>query len=180
MKVTEDYVFFWKGWLSNFWRAPFIAEWQDGSNPLEQVGVNPSQPFFCTEQYFMFMKACTFKDWEIAKKILKTTMPQEAKKLGQQVRGYKDDIWSAIRQQVMYDANWCKYTQNQDLKDKLLNPDWDGKHLVEASPYDRIWAVGLEETDPRILDPTQWRGQNLLGKVLDQVRDDLIKKEGRD
>lgn len=169
MRVTENYVFFWKEWLSNFKRAPFFATFDP---PMGDF--NPILEFFCTEQYFMFMKACTFKDREIARQIMAAQTPQETRSLGQKVRGYSDSVWAPIREKVMYDANYLKYSQNPDLKAKLLNPEWSDKHFVEASPYDRIWAIGLSWEDPKCEDPKNWRGTNLLGKCLDAVRDTFV------
>lgn len=158
MRVTDKYVFFWKGWLSNFWRAPFQVD---------------GKVFFCTEQYFMYQKAVTFKDWEIAEKIMKVLTPLEARSLGQQVKGYSDLVWAPIREEVMEKANLEKYRQNPYLKERLLDPTLDGKHFVEASPFDRIWAIGMREEEPGITDPANWKGTNLLGQCLDRVREKL-------
>lgn len=174
MRVTKDYVFFWKGWLSNFWRCKITATWMEPPIPGWEMNVHD---FFCTEQYFMFMKACTFGDREIGERILNCSTPQEARNLGQKVRGYKDEVWAPIRQQVMFDANFMKYTQNLDLKEKLLNPEWRDKHFVEASPYDRIWAIGLGEEDPACDNPKNWKGTNLLGQCLDGVRKTILSFE---
>jgi ribA/ribD-fused uncharacterized protein len=70
----------------------------------------------------------------------------------------------------MVAANYFKYSQNEEFKEALLNPEFDGKHFVEASPYDKIWGVGLGEDNPLVDDETNWKGQNLLGKALDEVR----------
>lgn len=170
MRITENYVFFWKEWLSNFKKAPFFATFDP------PVGDFPAiMEFFCTEQYFMFMKAVTFKDWEIAKQIMAAKTPQEARSLGQKVRGYTDAVWAPIREKVMFDANFMKYSQNPDLKAMLLNPEWEDKHFVEASPYDRIWAIGISWEDKRCEDPKNWKGTNLLGQCLDAVRDVLLR-----
>lgn len=173
MRITDNYVFFWKEWPSNFKRAPFFVTLDD-KTIIGKITGTPIQEFFCTEQYFMWWKAITFKDWEIAKQILLVNTPQEARNLGQKVRGYTDAVWAPIREKVMFDGNFLKYSQNPDLKAKLLNPDWAEKHFVEASPYDRIWAIGLSWEDPKCEDPKNWRGTNLLGKCLDKVRECLI------
>jgi ribA/ribD-fused uncharacterized protein len=75
----------------------------------------------------------------------------------------------------MVDANLYKYSQNEELKELLLNPELEGKHYVEASPLDKIWGIGVGETEA-LDDESNWRGQNLLGKALDEVRDKLVKK----
>jgi ribA/ribD-fused uncharacterized protein len=74
---------------------------------------------------------------------------------------------------AMFDANWGKYSSNDHLKTVLL--ETGDKIIVEASPYDRIWGVGLGENDPKILDQSKWRGQNKLGQVLMKVREKLRK-----
>ena len=100
MRISNKYVFFWRGWLSNFWHAPFELDGLTFQN---------------TEQYFMWKKAITFNDQDIADKILATNSPKEARRLGQLVHGYSDATWGPIRRQVMYDCNLAKYTQNPDL-----------------------------------------------------------------
>ena len=167
MKITDKYILFWKSWLSNFHYCKITDTFIDSGELV----------FFCTEQYFMYTKALTFNDHSVANKILNCTRPDEAKKLGRQVRNYDDKVWSRVREKVMYRANFLKYTQNPDLKKKFLNPDWKNKHFVEANPYDKIWAIGLTEDDPRALDQKTWLGENLLGKVLDDVRAQILINE---
>ena len=77
----------------------------------------------------------------------------------------------------MYEAVYEKFTQNSELGVKLLAPKLKGKHFVEASPYDRIWGIGLHEEDVDANDELKWKGQNLLGKTLDRVRQKLIQNE---
>ena len=72
----------------------------------------------------------------------------------------------------MLDANMLKYSQNEELKNLLLSPKFEGKHYVESSPYDRIWGIGCGEREA-LDDGSNWNGQNLLGKVLDEVREKL-------
>lgn len=162
MRISNKYVFFWRGWLSNFWHAPFELDGLTFQN---------------TEQYFMWKKAITFNDQDIADKILATNSPKEARRLGQLVHGYSDATWGPIRRQVMYDCNFAKYTQNPDLAKELCKPEWRDKHFVEASPYDRIWAIGIPEEDDRCLDPANWLGTNYLGQCLDSVREQILNNE---
>jgi ribA/ribD-fused uncharacterized protein len=129
--------------------------------------------FNCTEQYFMYYKALTFSDGNdinnnIATKILLTSDPFEIKRLGREVNDYDDAVWGNIRYNVMLRGNLLKYSQNHDILIKLLSTG--NKTLVEASPTDKIWGVGLAEKDPLILDSNNWQGQNLLGKCLMDVR----------
>lgn len=154
MKVTDTHVYFLKNEFSNFHKCTFtFFDFTFGN----------------TEQAFMWQKAMTFRDLKIAQMILETSGdPMGVKHLGRMVKGYDDAIWSSVREQVMLDVNLAKYSQNEYLKTKLL--DTDSRILVEASPSDRIWGVGLSENDPDILDEANWDGQNLLGHVLMAVR----------
>lgn len=125
----------------------------------------------CSEQAFMILKALTFGDRETGGKILKARHPAEQKALGKLVKGYKDEVWSHIRYELMLDVVYEKFRQNPTLASQMLNTG--DRMFVEASPTDTIWGIGLAETDDRILDKANWRGQNLLGDVLCQVRDRL-------
>ena len=125
----------------------------------------------------MWMKAITFGDEETAEKILaKGKNPKTAKALGREVKNYDDKQWDKIRYYVMVVANYLKYSQSEELKEMLLNLEFDGKHYVEASKYDTIWGIGLTEDNPLVDDEKNWKGQNLLGKVLDDVRRSLKEK----
>ena len=166
MRVTDKHIFFWGEWPSNWFKCKFTVN-HDGKE-LE---------FFNSEQYFMWMKAITFGDEEIAEQILdKGKNPKTAKALGRKVKNYDDKVWNEKRFDVMLDANMYKYAQNAELKELLLNPELDGKHYVESSPLDHIWGIGLGENDPLVDDENNWRGTNLLGKVLDEVRARLLSE----
>lgn len=167
MRVTDKHVFFWGDFPSNWYPCHFTVE-RDGKT-LE---------FFNSEQYFMWMKAITFGDEKTAEKILKRgNNPKTAKALGREVKNYDDKQWDKIRYDIMVAANYFKYSQNEEFKEALLNPEFDGKHFVEASPYDKIWGVGLGEDNPLVDDETNWKGTNLLGKALDEVRERLLKEK---
>jgi ribA/ribD-fused uncharacterized protein len=120
----------------------------------------------------MYGKAILFGDAEIAAEILEAVAPRQHKALGRKVRNFSDAIWKANRETIVTDGSRAKFTQNLELRQALL--DTAGTELVEASPFDRIWGIGLAATDQRAEHPAQWRGQNLLGKILTRVRDELL------
>lgn len=159
MKVTEKCVYFWGEFPSNWHPCRFTVD-RDGRE-LE---------FFNSEQYFMYEKAVVFGDEETAEKILQNGKnPKTAKQLGRQVKNYDDNVWKQVRYQIMVYANMHKYLQNKDLRELLLNPEFDGKKWVEASPLDGIWGIKCDEATAKD-DESNWNGLNLLGKALNEVR----------
>jgi len=154
----EKFTFFWGGEFS---------QWYD--SPMTIRGVDYS----CAEQYMMAEKARLFGDAENEARIMATTSPSEQKMYGRCVKGFDKDLWEKHCKRIVYIASWEKYTQNPELMKLLLATE--GTTIVEASPWDRIWGIGLKETDPRCLDRNEWRGTNWLGQVLMQVRDEFIK-----
>lgn len=160
MTVTDKYVLFWGTIFSNFAHTPYISF--DGIK------------FSCTEQEFMYRKAKLFNDEEIANKILKTSDPKVIKFLGRKVKNFDNVIWDNIRYDVMYSACYSKFTQNEKAKKELLS--YPNKEFVEASPFDRIWGIGLGEYDYRANDSNQWKGKNLLGKIITQIRDEIMSE----
>lgn len=110
----------------------------------------------------------TFGDEEIAAQCLKETNPKKVKELGRKVKGFDADKWSEVSYQIMVDVNIPKW---EKLKDKLLATG--SRTLVEASPYDKIWGIGMHEDDAGIEDESNWQGMNLLGKALMEVRTKL-------
>jgi ribA/ribD-fused uncharacterized protein len=128
--------------------------------------------FSCMEQYMMLGKARLFGDAETGEKIMAADHPRQHKALGRAVKPFDDKVWRRERETIVLTGNRAKFTQNEELRALLLATA--GTTLVEASPYDRIWGIGLGANDPRAQDPAQWRGQNLLGKILTQLRDELL------
>lgn len=155
MKVTNSHVYFWRGIYSNWHPANFT----DPEACLK---------FANTEQGFMWYKARFFGNNDIAEFIAKETNPQKCKKFGRAIRNFNNEKWSIIRMKPMIHVNYLKFSQNKELKQELLNTG--DRILVEASPYDKIWGVGLREEDELILDEKNWKGLNLLGKALMEVR----------
>jgi len=166
VKVTDKHVFFWKGIFSNWQPCIFNAEYE-----------GETYRFFNTEQYFMFVKAKTFGDEETAERILKEgENPKIAKALGRQVKNYDDNVWNEKRYQVMVDANLYKYNTSMVYRKELLNAKYEGKGFVEASQFDRLWGIGICKEDASD-DESTWKGQNLLGKVLNEVRERILKEK---
>jgi ribA/ribD-fused uncharacterized protein len=120
------------------------------------------------EHYMMAEKARLFGDTTIYEKILIASHPNAAKKLGREVKGFDEAVWTQHCFAIVVQGNEAKFGQNPELKQFLLNTG--ERILVEASPIDRIWGIGLAESDPGVANPKQWRGQNLLGFALMQVR----------
>lgn len=159
-RVTSTHVYFWNGIFSQW----FIRQFSD---------LGTDTRYNCAEQYMMRQKALMFNDKQIAHEIMTSRTARAQKAWGRKVRNYDDAIWSKERYQVVVNANMAKFLQHQDLKESLL--ETGNKTIVEASPYDKIWGVGLHFEDDRILDEKNWDGENLLGKALMEVRDHLNK-----
>lgn len=153
---TDTHIYFWGSVFSQWHKCKFTDK---------SLGLT----FNSAEQYMMWYKAFTFNDLETAGKILKECDPKEQKALGRLVKGYDDAIWNFGKLNVVSNGNYLKFSQSESLKKELL--DTGDKVLVEGSPYDRIWGVGLTFDDERIIDESNWRGENLLGKALMVARD---------
>lgn len=153
MRITDEYVFFWDGPFSQWYPSQFT------------VG---AYTYNCAEQFMMHSKAVLFQDHKTADKIMKTDSPREQKKLGRQVVGWNDDIWLLFREGVVLTGSLAKFSQNAQLREALLFTE--DRVLVEASPYDKVWGIGLPEEDDNCLDPKKWKGLNLLGKILTRTK----------
>jgi ribA/ribD-fused uncharacterized protein len=162
--ARPDFLFFWghrplpggaigEPCLSQWWPAPFTV---DG----ERYGT--------AEHFMMAGKARLFEDEATRLEILAAPSPGAAKRLGRRVRGFDEHRWEQVRWDIVVGANRAKFQQNLALGEYLLSTA--GRVLVEASPVDRIWGIGLAGNDPRATDPAQWRGLNLLGFALMEVR----------
>ncbi len=120
------------------------------------------------EHYMMAEKARLFGDSLAFDRVLASPTPGAAKAVGREIVGFDERIWLAQRFQIVVDANFAKFTQNPALGDFLANTGY--RVLVEASPVDAIWGIGLAADDPRAADPLAWNGLNLLGFALMEVR----------
>ena len=159
-------IYFWGGILSNWAKSNFI----EAIGPVTLEGRH--LVVFCTaEQYMMRMKADLFNDKAAADKIMETRDPKEQKAIGRTIKSYSDDVWDPVARDLTYPGIYAKFDQNKSFKDLLL--DTGDKILVEASPFDKKWGIGLSYDDLRAFDKSQWQGTNWLGHMLMKVRDDL-------
>jgi len=152
----EEFEFFWAGPFSQWYPSIFI---------IDEIKYN------CAEQYMMAEKAKLFEDVNIFEKIMEAISPKEQKKLGRQVRNFDLDKWILHAKEIVYKGNLAKFTQNENLKEILISTG--DKLLVEASPYDKVWGIGLAADDKRAKIRDTWLGKNWLGEILTQVRNDI-------
>ncbi|MFI7426367.1 NADAR family protein [Micromonospora sp. NPDC049836] len=170
------YLYFWghrpqrdgsvgAGCLSQWWPAPFTVD---------------GRTYATAEHWMMWHKATLFGDDAIAGRVLAADHPERAKALGRQVRGFDGATWTARRYGIVVAGSVAKFGQHEELRRYLLGTG--DRVLVEASPLDRIWGIGLAADDPRTADPASWRGDNLLGFALMAARATLraAPPEGRD
>ena len=141
----------------------FLSNWY-----LSQFEVGHTK-FSSMEQFMMYKKAVCFGDHTIAEQILRTEDAAQVKNMGRLVSNYDDQLWSGVRQLIVYEGLQAKFLQNDLLNKKLK--ETGNSLLVECAVKDCIWGIGLSMSDPRRLNPKQWRGQNLLGYTLMMVRD---------
>lgn len=164
----SDFVFFWghndrgngltKACLSQWYPCSFVVD---------------GQYYNCTEQYMMAEKARVFGDEDVRQQILAEYNQMMIKKLGRKVRNYDDAVWKSARFDVVVKGSLAKFSQNERLKSYLLSTA--DKIIVEASPKDDVWGIGLEESATDAINPRKWKGTNLLGFALMEVRD-LLKE----
>ena len=160
------FVFFWghqpgksgvsASCFSQWYAAPFFVE---------------GQQYQTAEHFMMAEKAALFGDKITREEILKAPNPGAAKALGRKVRGFDETAWIERRFSIVVQANHAKFSQNAELVQFLRATG--SRVLVEASPVDRVWGIGLAADDERTNDPNQWQGLNLLGFALMQVRNGL-------
>lgn len=153
--------------------GPFL--FFSGASPLSNFHVCSfalhGHQFHSTEQYMMWRKARLFEDHKTADKILQADTPLKCKRLGRTVKPFKPDVWDAHKDELVYTGLLAKFEQNPGLARQLL--ETHPRPLGEASPYDRVWGIGLAKTHPNAADPSKWPGQNLLGHLLERVRSQL-------
>ncbi|MBO9708752.1 MAG: NADAR family protein [Caulobacter sp.] len=147
---------FLKGVFSQWHATPFKLEGHD---------------FATAEQWMMYGKARLFGDGTAAAAILATPDPAEQKRLGQTVRDFDQAAWDEAKVDIVHRGSLAKFGQNAGAARQLAATA--GAMLVEANPRDWIWGCGLSADHPDLNRPEAWRGENLLGRILTRVREDL-------
>lgn len=161
----REFVMFW-GVESG--EAAVLSQWH--GCPFKANGLI----YQTAEHYMMSQKALACDDTSTHMQILTQPSPMVAKALGRQIKSYDDKLWSEIRYDKVVEGNYHKFSAHEDLKRYLLSTG--DKVLVEASPFDTIWGIGLKESEKAAWDPRKWKGQNLLGFALMEVRD-MLREE---
>lgn len=127
--------------------------------------------YCCMEQYLMSKKALLFGDNETDRKIMEATEQSDIKQLGREVKGFEEEIWSKFKIPIALTGNYYKFSQLEELRKYLLSTG--DSLLIEASPYDKIWGIGMNAEEASACGIHQWKGTNLLGFVLMEVRDEI-------
>ena len=152
--------------------ASCLSQWYPASFELDGVR------YATAEHAMMAEKARLFGDDEALARVLVAKSPAEAKAIGREVRGYVDEVWAAKRETAVLRGNVAKFDASDALREFLLSTG--ERILVEASPRDTVWGIGLGGANPAAQDPSRWRGQNLLGFALMEARRILREKTKKD
>ncbi|WP_300757317.1 NADAR family protein [Janthinobacterium sp.] len=161
---VPDYLYFWGHTPAQSQVADKSCFSQWFPSPFSLSGVT----YATAEHYMMAQKAALFGDTAVQARIVAAERPSEVKKLGREVANFDARVWAEARTGIVYDGNFAKFSQKPALRKFLLGTG--ERIIVEASPVDRIWGVGLASDNPRIADPHSWDGLNLLGFELMKVR----------
>lgn len=163
-----DYLYFWghqpskqgmtASCFSQWYEAPFVVN---------------GDTYPTAEHFMMAEKAALFGDQTTRNLVLQASTASEAKAFGRLVRGFDEAIWLQHRFSIVVRANVAKFSQNMEMKHFLQQTG--SQVLVEASPVDKIWGIGLAQDNPKVNNPNHWQGLNLLGFALMQVRNELSK-----
>ncbi|WP_405882805.1 NADAR family protein [Streptomyces sp. NBC_01136] len=147
--------------LSQWWPSPFMVD-----------GVS----YATAEHWMMAGKARLFGDAEAERSAIEARSPALAKKAGRLVRGFDEAIWERERFGIVVEGSVHKFAVHPELRAFLLGTG--ARVLVEASPMDRVWGIGLAADDERTASPERWRGLNLLGFALMEARERLRESPG--
>lgn len=158
---TDTHVYFWNGIYSQWSRSKFTEDGIEYPN---------------AEFYMMYHKARVFNAVDIQSEMIKNKYnPKTVKALGRKIKNFTDSIWDEHKMEIVTQASYLKFTQNKNLLNQLLREQH--LELVEASPVDKIWGIGLHYDDDKVLDKSNWNGQNLLGKCIMNAREQIINEE---
>lgn len=166
--MSLDFLFFWGHSQKNPDKIDqsCLSQWYPSEFIVDDILYNNA------EQFMMAQKAELFGDSQTFALIMNASTPKEMKALGRKVKNFSDDIWNKNRAKIVERGNYNKFSQNQSIRKFLISTK--DKILVEASPYDRIWGIGMSKDNSNIYNVNRWNGLNLLGFALMSVRD-MIK-----
>ena len=157
--MNEQYEFFCGGPFSQWHRCNF------------QVG---GIKFISSKQYMMYNKAMLFNDIDTAKLILQASDPKVQKSLGRVIKSFSNQVWMDEASSIVFRGQHAKFSQNRRLYDMLMSAN---PLLVEASQYDPLWGIGIDEATARRMSANEWPGRNLLGIILSDLREHFIMEE---
>ncbi len=169
--LNKDYLFFWghQQAKNGILQKSCFSQWYPSVFEVEGI------TYKNCEQWMMAHKALLFNDHDILTKILNTSDPAIIKKMGRAVSNFNPDVWEKAKFEIVVKGNFHKFSQNESFKKFLLATK--NSILVEGSPYDKIWGIGLLENNPAANNPNTWEGSNLLGFALMEVRDLIRQKK---
>ncbi|MDU0369988.1 NADAR family protein [Hymenobacter endophyticus] len=162
---TVKYLFFWGHTSKGSLGKEVFSQWYPAPFTLD------GDTYVTAEHYMMAEKARLFQDEATRQAILQAPHPDAAKRLGRKVKGFDEPTWNAERFGVVVRGNLAKFSQHPALREFLLGTG--SRVLVEASPVDSIWGIGLSQDHPQAANPAEWPGLNLLGFALMEVRSNL-------
>ena len=166
---SPRFLFFWGHRPSKDGRVTktCLSQWYEAPFGVENVGYRSA------EHYMMAAKAALFGDFRARDAVLASATPGEAKALGRRVAGFDEEVWAQDRTSIVVEANLAKFAQDERLRNFLLQTG--DQVLVEASPVDAVWGIGLAADDADAANPARWPGLNLLGFALMEVRELLSR-----
>lgn len=163
-RITDTHIYFWNTIYSQWYARPKLFKDEDG------------YAYNTAEKYMMMEKALVFEDYDIYRQMKASIFPNDVKALGRRVKGFNDEEWDKHKVDVVTKASYLKFNQNEDLMKIMI--EHKDLTLVEASPVDKIWGIGLHFDDDDVLDESKWKGQNLLGVCLMNARKLLFEERG--
>jgi len=167
--ASLKYLFFW-GHQTNKKKISKACFSQWYESPFQEDGIM----YLTAEHYMMHKKALLFNDLSAAQNILNATTALKAKNIGREILNFNEDEWLKHRFDIVVKANLAKFSSTIELKEFLIGTG--ETILVEASPVDKIWGIGMASDNPQIEIPSKWKGLNLLGYALIEVREQLKKQ----
>lgn len=172
-RYENNILLFQKGPLS-LWHGAFEGQ-SGGFRALIDTAPEDGEyfQFNCGEQFVMASKAALFKDWNAVGAILMTSSPREQQSLGRQVKNFDQQVWDREKLGIYFTACTGKFHQNPELRRYLTQIP---RHcLIAEGTTDKVWGIGMTLDDPSAFDVRNWPGQNLLGRVLMEERDELYR-----